>query len=70
MNEMIKHVNIPQPVIDILDLLHTKTEHAYLVGGCMITTSALIYHQRLHPKSLERNIRFFQKELNSERYLS
>lgn len=35
MNEMIKHVNIPQPVIDILDLLHTKTEHAYLVGGCV-----------------------------------
>lgn len=35
MDKMIKHVNIPQPVIDILDLLHTKTEHAYLVGGCV-----------------------------------
>ena len=30
-----EHINIPQSVIDILELLHTKTEKAYLVGGCV-----------------------------------
>ena len=29
------NVNIPQPVIDILELLHTKSSKAYLVGGCV-----------------------------------
>ena len=29
------NVNIPQPVIDSLELLHTISSIAYLVGGCV-----------------------------------